>query len=61
MGKGRVMEVVKNYDIDGIHFDDYFYNEAYAGGIRRSDTYCDIIRVNFPTRKIGEEITPIYS
>lgn len=21
----RVMEVVKNYDIDGIHFDDYFY------------------------------------
>ncbi|MCL2364337.1 MAG: family 10 glycosylhydrolase [Defluviitaleaceae bacterium] len=22
---GRVMEVVRNYDIDGVHFDDYFY------------------------------------
>lgn len=29
--KKRVMEVVNNYDIDGIHFDDYFYNEAYEG------------------------------
>lgn len=37
--KRRVMEVVKNYDIDGIHFDDYFYNEAYAGELDDQDTY----------------------
>ena len=24
----RVMEVVRKYDIDGVHFDDYFYTEA---------------------------------
>lgn len=29
--KDRVMEVVKKYDIDGIHFDDYFYHEKYIG------------------------------
>lgn len=30
-----VMEIVKNYDVDGIHFDDYFYptvNETYEKG-----------------------------
>ena len=37
--KRRVMEVVENYDIDGIHFDDYFYNEAYAGELDDQDTY----------------------
>jgi len=26
----RVMEVVRNYDIDGVHFDDYFYPEDYV-------------------------------
>ena len=27
----RVMEVIKNYDIDGVHFDDYFYYENFTG------------------------------
>jgi len=26
----RVMEVVKKYDVDGVHFDDYFYYEQYV-------------------------------
>ncbi|WP_300712309.1 family 10 glycosylhydrolase [uncultured Brachyspira sp.] len=29
--KDSVMEVVENYDIDGIHFDDYFYQNAAKG------------------------------
>jgi len=37
--KSKVMEVVKNYDIDGIHFDDYFYNEAYKGELDDTDTF----------------------
>lgn len=37
--KRRVMEVVNNYDIDGIHFDDYFYNESYVGELNDQDTF----------------------
>ncbi|NLK44014.1 MAG: family 10 glycosylhydrolase [Tissierellia bacterium] len=37
--KKRVMEVVENYDVDGIHFDDYFYNEAYKGELDDTDTF----------------------
>lgn len=35
----RVMEVVKNYDVDGIHFDDYFYNENKVGELKDDATY----------------------
>ena len=35
----RVMEVVNNYDIDGIHFDDYFYYEDYVGELKDQDTF----------------------
>lgn len=35
----RVMEVVRGYDIDGIHFDDYFYNENYVGEMKDRETY----------------------
>lgn len=35
----RVMEVVKNYDIDGVHFDDYFYYENSEGELKDQDTY----------------------
>lgn len=35
----RVMEVVNNYDVDGIHFDDYFYHEAYKGELDDKDTF----------------------
>lgn len=35
----RVMEVVDNYDIDGIHFDDYFYYESYEGELGDEDTF----------------------
>lgn len=35
----RVMEVVDNYDIDGVHFDDYFYYERYEGELKDEDTY----------------------
>ncbi|PYG90321.1 uncharacterized lipoprotein YddW (UPF0748 family) [Ruminiclostridium sufflavum DSM 19573] len=34
-----VMEVVNNYDIDGIHFDDYFYYEASANEMGDDTTY----------------------
>jgi len=37
--KRRVMEVVKNYDIDGIHFDDYFYYESYVGELDDQNTF----------------------
>lgn len=33
--KDRVMEVVRNYDVDGIHFDDYFYLD----GVQDNPTY----------------------
>ncbi|WP_091541230.1 family 10 glycosylhydrolase [Alkaliphilus peptidifermentans] len=36
---GRVMEVVNNYDIDGIHFDDYFYYESYEGELDDKETF----------------------
>ncbi len=35
----RVMEVVSNYDIDGVHFDDYFYYERTAGELKDEQTY----------------------
>ncbi|HOM03048.1 MAG TPA: family 10 glycosylhydrolase [Acetivibrio sp.] len=35
----RVMEVVKKYDVDGVHFDDYFYYEQYEGEMKDQDTY----------------------
>lgn len=35
----RVMEVVGKYDIDGIHFDDYFYHEKYVGELKDDDTF----------------------
>ena len=35
----RVMEVASNYDIDGIHFDDYFYYENYEGELKDQDTF----------------------
>lgn len=37
--KNRVMEVVNNYDIDGIHFDDYFYYEDYMGQLEDEVTF----------------------
>jgi uncharacterized lipoprotein YddW (UPF0748 family) len=33
--ENRVLEIVKNYDIDGIHFDDYFY----LNGLQDNTTY----------------------
>lgn len=36
---GIVTEVVKNYDIDGIHFDDYFYNETAKSPLNDNATY----------------------
>lgn len=35
----RVMEVVENYDIDGVHFDDYFYYESYFGDLDDEKTF----------------------
>ncbi len=35
----RVMEVVNRYDIDGIHFDDYFYYEDYVGQLEDQETF----------------------
>lgn len=37
--KNRVMEVVNNYDIDGVHFDDYFYYEDYMGQLDDAATF----------------------
>jgi uncharacterized lipoprotein YddW (UPF0748 family) len=34
-----IMEVVNNYDIDGIHFDDYFYYEAVTNEMGDDTTY----------------------
>lgn len=35
----RVMEIVEKYDIDGIHFDDYFYYERTFGELDDKQTY----------------------
>jgi len=32
-----IMDVVRNYDIDAVHFDDYFYPYTVAGDILRDD------------------------
>lgn len=45
--KKRVMEVVENYDIDGVHFDDYFYHEKYAGELDDQDTFKKYNNGNF--------------
>jgi uncharacterized lipoprotein YddW (UPF0748 family) len=37
----RVMEVVGKYDIDGIHFDDYFYNESVKGEMGDDITFME--------------------
>lgn len=34
-----VMEVVNNYDLDGVHFDDYFYYEAVTNEMGDDNTY----------------------
>lgn len=34
-----VAEVLQNYDVDGIHFDDYFYTETAASPLNDDDTY----------------------
>ena len=34
-----VMEIVKKYDIDGIHFDDYFYNESQDSKLQDDATF----------------------
>jgi uncharacterized lipoprotein YddW (UPF0748 family) len=35
----RVKEILDNYDVDGIHFDDYFYYEKYEGELNDDETY----------------------
>jgi uncharacterized lipoprotein YddW (UPF0748 family) len=35
----RVMEVVRKYDIDGVHFDDYFYTEARGERMNDEETF----------------------
>ena len=35
----RVMEVVRKYDVDGVHFDDYFYYEKTVGELKDEDTF----------------------
>ena len=35
----RVMEVVNKYDVDGVHFDDYFYYEKTIGEMKDQGTY----------------------
>ncbi len=35
----RVMEVVGNYDVDGVHFDDYFYYERTVGELKDDNTF----------------------
>jgi len=35
----RVIEVVNNYDVDGVHFDDYFYYEKTVGELKDEGTY----------------------
>ena len=39
MGKGKSNGSSKNYDIDGIHFDDYFYYESYIGELDDNNTF----------------------
>lgn len=35
----RVMEVIRNYDVDGVHFDDYFYYESTHSKLNDKRTY----------------------
>lgn len=35
----RVMEVVRDYDVDGVHFDDYFYYESTSARLNDQKTY----------------------
>lgn len=49
--KDRVMEVVKKYDIDGIHFDDYFYHEKYIGELDDDNTFNKYNLENFSDKE----------
>ena len=61
-----VREVLDNYDVDGIHFDDYFYPE---GTDRRFDAYIfglaadqeDISRESFRTAQINELVQEVHT
>lgn len=54
--KDSVMEIVNNYDIDGVHFDDYFYlaggissdvkNTSFAGGTSFNQVYTGVNCLN---------------
>ncbi|MDQ2087575.1 family 10 glycosylhydrolase [Herbivorax sp. ANBcel31] len=35
----RVKEILDNYDVDGIHFDDYFYYERHEGELNDDETF----------------------
>jgi len=47
----RVMEIVEKYDIDGIHFDDYFYYERTYGELDDSQTYIKYNQDGFSDKK----------
>lgn len=49
--KDRVMEVVKKYDIDGIHFDDYFYHEKYIGELDDDNNFNKYNLENFSDKE----------
>lgn len=46
----RVMEVVKNYDVDGVHFDDYFYYEKFEGELDDEPTFIKYNRGEFTNK-----------
>ncbi len=52
-----VKEIVENYDVDGIHFDDYFYVSAMI------DSYSEDVRPSVQTRKenVNKLIVQVYS
>ncbi len=58
-----VSEIVQNYDVDGIHFDDYFYPSGYplSEGEQRDGTEDNLRResVNDMVRRVGEAIDEI--
>jgi len=55
----RVMEVVNNYDIDGIHFDDYFYYEKDEGELNDEETFKQKNDKNFSNMGDGGETIPM--
>ncbi|MGL9751224.1 MAG: family 10 glycosylhydrolase [Symbiopectobacterium sp.] len=52
-------EVVKNYEVDGIHFDDYFYDESSNSKLNDDVTYKNMDK-GLIAKRTGEEITPIF-